>query len=40
LKKKNVSFVENMGRVNEDVPLVAPTQMWSLKISDVENVDL
>jgi hypothetical protein len=40
LKKRNVSFVETMGRVNEDGLLVGPTQMWSLQISDVENVDL
>jgi hypothetical protein len=29
-----------VGRINDDIPSIAPIQMWSLILSDVENVHL
>jgi len=33
-------FIENVGGVDENIPSLAPTQMWSPLVSNVENVHL
>jgi len=38
VKKEKCYFIENVGGIDEDIPSLAPTQMRSLLVSNVENV--
>jgi hypothetical protein len=38
VRKENCCFIENVGGVDEDILSLAPTQMWSPLVSNVENV--
>jgi hypothetical protein len=33
-------FIEKVGGVDENIPSLAPTQMWSSLVSNVDNVHL
>jgi hypothetical protein len=40
VEEEQCCFVENVGKINEDIPSIAPIQMWSSILSNVENVHL
>jgi len=40
VEEEQYCFVENMDEINEDIPSIAPIQMWSSILSNVENPQL